>query len=189
VKQAIVVIHNRGNSPWLNDLLTSIDTDYPVLITNHNGWMLPAIKKMFDTTDYDELFFLNESMIVKDNAIWDIVFKDYEGQGVAIGDKYLMFLGKYLRKYVEQTHFPQVNSKRDDVLLGEQMWNHLYRNADPYFVQLEVMTDTFEEFEEKHGRRNMILEGKYFKKWKGSWDIDMVDEVDRRQHEVLTVSS
>jgi hypothetical protein len=179
VKQAIVIIHNRSNSPWLNNLLMSIDTDYPIIITNHNGWMMPAIEKAFRTTDFDELFFLNESMVVKDNSIWDIVFKDNEGRGITVGDNYLMFLGKYLRKYVEQTTFPVVTSKKEDVLLGEQGWNAQYRKADPTWTQIEGMTDTFDTFEEKHGRRNMILEGKYFKKWKGSWTLEMVEKVDR----------
>ena len=118
-------------------------------------------------------------MIVKDNSIWDIVFKDNEGRGVTIGDNYLMFLGKYLRKYVEQTTFPIVNSKKEDVLLGEQGWNAQYRKADPTWTQVEGMTDTFDIFEDRHGRRNMILECKYFKKWKGSWNIEMVEAVDR----------
>ncbi len=179
MSQAIVVIHNRYDSPWLSDLLLSIDTDYPIIITNHNGWMMPAIEKAFRTTDFDELFFLNESMIVKDNSIWNIVFEENAGRGVAVGDNYLMFLGKYLRKHVEQTTFPVVNSKKEDVLLGEQGWSAQYRKADPSFLQIEGMTDTFDVFEEKHGRQNMVLEGKYFKKWKGSWNIEMVEAIDR----------
>jgi hypothetical protein len=181
MKQAIVIVHNRQPSPWLNDLLLSIDTHYPIIVTNHNGWMIPAIKDVFDNTDFDEVFILNESMIVKDNSIWDIVFKQYAGTGVAIGDNYLMFLGKYLRKYVNMTTFPEVHTKKEDVLLGEQGWNKQYRNYDKTFVQLESMTDTNDNFEDKNGRYNMVLDGKYFKKWKGSWTLDMVQKVDKIQ--------
>jgi hypothetical protein len=141
--------------------------------------MIPAIKRAFETTHFDELFFLNESMVVKNNSIWDIVFKEHEGRGVAVGDSYLMFLGKYLRKYVEQTEFPVVTCKKEDVLLGEQGWNAQYRKADPSWIQIEGMTDTYEVYEEKHGRWNMVLDGKYFKKWKGSWSLEMVEAVDR----------
>lgn len=169
--QAIAIIHKKGRSLWLNDLLDSISTDYPIIITNHDGWMIDGVKKAFETTNFDEIFFLNESMIIKDNAIWDIVFKQFKGKSVAIGDKYLMCLGKYLRKYVEQTEFPVVNSKEEDVKLGEFGWNNQYMDLDSTYSQIYSMTDTFEKYEYKYRRSNMILENEYFKKWKGTWNI------------------
>lgn len=173
--QAIAIIHHRGNSLWLNDLLNSLHTHYPIIITNHDGWMIDGVRKIFETTDFDEVFFLNESMIVKDNSIWDMVFQEYEGRSVTVGDKYLMCLGKYLRKYMDKTYFPMnVRNKRDDVHLGEFGWNRQYMNVDPNFLTIDIMTDTFEEFEEKHGRRNMVLENQYFKKWKATWAEDML---------------
>lgn len=173
--QAIAIIHKCGPSPWLDDLLETIETDYPIIITNHDGWGIDGIRETFEKTNFDEIFFLNESMIVKDNSIWNIVFKDCTDKSVAVGEKYLMWLGKYLRKHVDHTFFPMhIHSKRDDVHLGEFGWNRQYMEQDPDFVTIDAMTDTFQEFEEKHGRRNMILENQYFKKWKSHWAENML---------------
>jgi hypothetical protein len=176
VAQAIAIIHRRGPSPWLDDLLESIETSYPLLITNHEGWMIDGVRETFEKTEFDEIFFLNESMIVKDNSIWDLVFREYEGRSVCVGDKYLMCLGKYLRDKVKQTNVPVVYNKHDDVTLGEFGWNRQYMQQAPDFVTVDLLTDTFEQFEEKHGRTNMILENGYFKKWKHTYDLSMIHD-------------
>lgn len=135
---------------------------------------MDAVRLAFENTPFDEIFFLNESMIVKDNSIWDIVFREYEGRSVAVGDKFLMHLGKYLRKYADKTYYPTINNKSDEVFLGEFGWTKEYMALDPDYVSIQPITDTFQEYEEKHGRRNMILENDYFKKWKAHWDANML---------------
>lgn len=178
MKQAIAIIHNKGNdTPWLKDLLASIKTDYPVFLTDHEGWCMPGIKHAFDTTDYDEIVFMNDSMVVKDNKIWDIIFKENAGKSVAMSEDYLMFFGKFLRKYYEQTDFPIVTSKLEDVMLGEGKWVKDYMKADPDYVLIQPMKDG-DRFVIKHGRTNMKLENDYFIKYKGSWNLDKVLEAD-----------
>lgn len=174
--QAICIIHHRGSSPWLADLLNSIETDYPIIITNHDGWCTKAIKETFERTTFDEIVFFNETMLVKDNAIWDIIFKQYNGQSVALATDFLMFFGKYLRTYVEQTSFPDVRNKADDVLLGENGWNQQYRNFCGPFASVDPLHDTA-IFEERHGRENMVLENDYFIKYKSCWNLDMVQRL------------
>lgn len=172
-EQAIVIIHHRnGDGKWLIPLLESIKTDYPILITNHEGeaWCMGAIQQTWEHTNYKELLFMNESMVVKDNAIWDIVFKQHKGQSVMLGDRFLMFFGKFRRPIVSQLHFPVVHNKIDDVMLGEGQWCRQYYELQDH-VAIQPLTDG-DTFEEKHGRKNMILENNYFIKWKGSWDME-----------------
>jgi hypothetical protein len=173
---AIAIIHKRGQSPWLNELLDTIHTDYPVIVTNHEGWGIDGVRKMFTHTEFDEIFFLNETMLVKDNIIWDIVFEKFKGESVAIGENYLMWLGKYLRKHVLQTTFPVVTSKREDITLGEFEWNKQYIGQDSSFYTVGMMTDTFDKYEERHGRTNMVLENEYFIKYKATWDLGMLND-------------
>lgn len=169
--QAIVIIHHRDNSGiWLNDCLKSIQTDYPILVSNHEGWVMEGVKKMWQTTGYKELVFLNESMVCKDNAIWDIVFKQYKGQSVMLGERFLMFFGKFRRPMIEQLSFPDVRSKLDDVLLGEGQWCRQYMELNDH-VELEPLADG-ERFEMKHGRKNMVLENRYFIKYKASYNME-----------------
>lgn len=174
MNSAIVIAHQRSTSPWLNDLLNSIETTYPVIVSNHEGWVMDSIRLAFENTPFDEIFFLNTSMVVKDNSIWDLVFKTHAGRSVAVGDKFLMHLGKYRREIADRVPYPKINGKLDEVTLGEFGWTREYIKLEPNYVTIDPMTDTFEAFEEKHGRRNMILENQYFKKWKATWHTDMI---------------
>lgn len=179
MKQAIAIQHPiKGDVNWLGELLPTVDTNYPILITNHWGWQIDSVRKIFFQTDYDEIFFLNETMIVKNNSIWKIVFEDLKGYSVALAEKYQMYLGKYLRKYVEQTNFPKVTTRREDVIRGEDEWNHEYMSLDSNIVWIQPITDVNPDiesnFEYKFGRKNMVVENDYIKKWKSQWNISMI---------------
>lgn len=173
--QAIVIVHHRSNSVWLQDCLNSIQTDYPVLLTNHDGWCMEGIKKIWQTTNYNELFFMNESMIVKDNSIWDIVFHQYGGKSVCMSERYLMFFGKFRREIVNRLQFPEVHSKYEDVMLGEGQWcRQYYELGDHIEIQPLADGDTTnpDNFEDRYGRHNLVLENDYFKKWKASYNME-----------------
>lgn len=142
---------------------------------------MDSIRLAFENTPFDEIFFLNESMVVKDNLIWDLVFKQCAGRSVAVGENFLMHLGKYRREIVEQLKWPEIKNKRDEVLKGEFGWTREYMALEPDFVHIEPITDNFEVFEKKHGRNNMILENKYFKKWKSIWSLEMADDHDSQR--------
>lgn len=128
---------------------------------------MDGIKKIWDTTDYDEIVFLNESMVVKDNSIWEQLFQDYEGQSVMLSERFLMFFGKFRREMINKLEFPQVHSKRDDVVLGEGKWCQEYMNLNDH-VEIQPLHDC-DRFIEKNGRKNMVLENDYFIKYKGTW--------------------
>jgi hypothetical protein len=171
-RQAIVIIHHIGSKGWLEDCLDSIDTTYPIIITNHKGWCMNGIQKVIENTDYDEYCILNESMIVKDNSIWDIIFKEHKGKSVQLGIDYTMFMGKFIKEHI--LPFPDVKTKRDDVLLGEDQWGRGYGRLQIEHIMLDPLHDTYQVFEEKNGRNNMVLENQWFKKFKGHWNLDMV---------------
>lgn len=173
--QAIVVIHHRADSVWLNECLNSIQTNYPVLVSNHDGWVMEGVKKMWQTTKYDELFFMNESMIVKDNSVWDLVFNKYRNHSVMMSERYLMFFGKFRRIMVDKLEFPAVHNKLEDVFLGEGKWCREYYELNDH-VEIEPLADgdttNPDNFVEKHGRRNLVLENRYFIKYKQSFNME-----------------
>lgn len=171
MKQAILILHHKNSRGWLEDCLDSIETTYPIIISNHSGWCTPGIEKVFNETDYDEICILNETILCKDNSVWDIIFKENKGKSVMLGQEYLMFFGKYLREHI--LPFPEVNNKIDDVLIGEDQWSKGYARLPIEHVGIQPLYDTYQVFEEKNGRNNMILENDYFKKYKGSWNLDM----------------
>lgn len=174
-KQAIVIIHHRANSVWLQDCLNSIQTDYPVILSNHEGWVMEGFKKMWQTTAYEELFFMNESMVCKDNTIWDIVFHEYGGKSVMMSERYLMFFGKFRRQMINQLVFPEVHNKLEDVILGEGQWCQQYWELNDH-IEIQPLADgdttNPDNFEEKYGRNNLVLENQYFKKYKATYNME-----------------
>lgn len=154
--------------------MKSIQTDYPVVLSMHDGWVMEGVKKVWETTNYKELFFMNESMICKDNAIWEKVFHEYGGKSVMMSERYLMFFGKFRREMVNKLQFPDVRNKLDDVFLGEGQWCRQYYELGDH-VEIDPLADGDyndpSRFEEKNGRRNLVLENQYFKKWKASYDM------------------
>ena len=179
MNKAIAIFRPIGYppSPFLHGLLESIETEYPILITNHSGYQIDALKQTFERTNYEEIFFLNESMIVKDNSAFSLAFEEYSGKTVHFGVKMQMFLGKYIRSVVEKTIFPEPKDRLEDIVLGEDLWHRQYERIDPRsIIYIEPMCDTNSSgFEEKFGRMNLVLENRYFKKWKHHWNISMVD--------------
>jgi len=173
-KQAILILHHKGSKGWLEPLLDSIDTNYPIIVSNHTGYCMNGIEKFYKENNYDEVCILNESMIVKDNDIWRLIFEEHSGKSVMLGVDYSMFIGKYLTEYI--LPFPDVKTKRDDVLLGEDQWCRGYSRLPIEHIQIDPLHDTYQVFEEKNGRNNMILENTYFKKWKGHWNLEMVGD-------------
>ena len=134
---------------------------------------MTGIEKVFNETDYEEICILNETTICKDNSIWDIIFKTHKGQSVMLGENYLMFFGKYLRKHI--LPFPKVTTKQEDVLLGEDVWSKGYGRLPIEHIPIQPLYDNYSVYEEKNGRLNMVLENDYFKKYKGSWNLEMID--------------
>lgn len=175
-KQAILILHHIGSKGWLEDCLDSIKTDYPIIVSNHPGelWCMGAIKRFYETTDYDEVCILNDTMQVKDNSLWELIFETHRGKSVMLGIEYTMFLGKLLTEHI--LPFPDVKSKRDDVLLGEDVWCKGYARLPIEHIILDPLHDTYQVFEEKNGRNNMILENQWLKKYKGSWSLDMIKD-------------
>jgi hypothetical protein len=131
---------------------------------------MTAIEKVYNETDYDEYLILNESMKVKDNALFDICFQEYEGQQVKLGERFLMFFGKFLRQ--NMFPFPEVKTKVDDVLRGEGQW--CARMDSLPHVSLQPLADDKDKITEIDGEKVMVLENDYIIKYKRHWDIDMI---------------
>jgi hypothetical protein len=180
--KAIAIFHPRGGNPvWLPEILDSIRTTYPIMITNHEGYQIDGLRKAFEQSPFEEIFFIQESMVVKDNSVWDLIFKGTEGYSVTFNNDFQMFLAKYQRRIVNKIPFPTVTSRRQDIQEGEGYWNFLYRDYCPQnTILLDPMIDPnpdiWEHHEWKHDRDNIVVENSYFKKWKSVWHIDMVKE-------------
>jgi hypothetical protein len=163
-----IVIGAQSGGPWLKDLLRSLHgCGYPRSIVLTHEWELEAIKQGAEL--YEEFVFLPQSTIVTDNALWDIVFKDYKGTGVSLSNTpgpFGMYIGKYKSAIVKHIGCPYIPSK-EEAIRQEILWCNRYAYQE-YYVPLADMPHS-EVFEERHGRLNMVTENKWLRRYKGSW--------------------
>ena len=155
-KQALVVVTYSG-SLWLQDCLDSLSgVKYPVHICwSEDGAYDPEGLYYAERMGLESFILLQDSMIVKDHSIFDIV-ADIPNCKIANQ----MFLGKFTAPY----NLPPKPTSKGEAIDMETFWYtpKEWETICPEFTDTEV-------FEEKNGRMNMVLENKYFKKFKGHW--------------------
>lgn len=171
-----VIVVSYIGSPWLTECLESLrDCKYPIYVAmntrEHNHYETAGI--LLGNKLGGSYFLLQDSLIVKDMSFLD---KANEHIGwVSFGNNFLMYLGKYHG----MSHVPTANSKEEAVNIELTEMRELTKLLNP-LVLCPEFTDT-NIFEEKHGKRRMVLENQYIKKWKNCWDTSMINEADKVQ--------
>lgn len=133
---------------------------------------LGKIRLIYEHTDLEEFLFLQDSVIIKDTKWIDEVF-DHEGS-VSLGNQLFMYLGKYTRETLSKVPLPQPQNKHDAVRL-EREWTRDYAESEANIKTLWPDFVDTDKFEEHNGRLNMILENEHIKKYKGTWNVQMID--------------
>lgn len=168
--KGIVIASYEPSKPFLNDLMASIKTDYPIYICwegigrPHNSHEYGAVEKGMEL--FDEFIFLHATCEIKDNSIFDKLFS-IKGH-VALTDGFYHLIGKYVSD--DMPIVPEVHNKAESVA------NELTWFTKPYTIYEEQLPHTTNNFIEKHGRKNMVCENSYIKKYKGTWGTDMIKE-------------
>jgi len=160
--KGIIICYHPDNKEYLDRLLESIKTDYPItVLTNgidrpENSYELGAIhiaKKI-----YDEFILLQDSVLIKDNTLFDVLFNIDGNVFITEGGYH------YMGKFVSNTlgNIPTANNK-DDSIRYELHWLD-----KPFTIMDNPLPVHTEIFDENKGGR-MRLESKYLIKWKGTW--------------------
>lgn len=173
----IVICHHKSTHPFLKDLLSSIrgvkykrliienETEKSKYIPNIGGYELGAIQKAMTLID-DDIFFLQDTTVIKDKWIFKIA--DKAKGGMALCEKFMSYMGKYKMEVLKQMVLPTVYSKNDS-LKYEFSWTEEYIRKDPHFEYAPQALQDTDIFIEKHGRKNMVLENDYIIKYKAKW--------------------
>lgn len=154
--KAIIVVTYKG-SPWLQECIDSLDgCKYPILIC-HSGKGAYEMEGLYYAKQHGikEYILLHDSMIIKDQSIFD---KAFEIDGMVKIARQMN-----LAKFVEP-NLPKKPINKNEAIEVECGW-YMEQQAPilcPDLVDVAV-------FEEKHGRKNMVLENQYIKKYKGNW--------------------
>lgn len=171
MSKAIVVATFNDRYHWLHDCLASLKDyhRYPIITVNE-PFELGVIRWIYEHTDLDEFLLLQDSVVVKQTGWLDEVF-DHPGSVSLSTKQFFMYLGKYTREDLSKVELPEVKTKQEAIHY-EDRWTELYAKADNV-KYMWPLHDSY-VFEEHHERNNMILENDFIKKYKGTWNLNML---------------
>ena len=165
----IVIATTPGRQDWLKQCLNSISK--PVLVLSDFTFELGKINWIFNNTKIDRFMFLQDSIIIKDEKIFELLYED-KGSIALTNDPcmYGMYMGVYERHVLEKVDIPIPKSKAESIQY-ELTWTDAYckaaRNVRLAFTDL---TDSRAKRKEViFGRENLVLENDFLIKYKGNW--------------------
>lgn len=162
--RGIVITTSDHTKAWLPEMLESIkDVKYPIYIQDNGasgGFELAGIQAGKER--FNEFVHLMDSAVIKDTTLFDKLF--WMPGHVFLTKGGYHYMGKFVSDNLPM--IPKVNNK-GEAITYELSW--LGEKPRSYFSpDLPVHTDVFEE---KHGRRNMVLENPFIIKYKATWSL------------------
>jgi len=122
--------------------------------------------------NFDEFILLQDSVMVKDSSLFKKMLESPNSVWLSKwGQNYFC---KYKSEILRQIPI-EIKDKKDSIYWERQLHED-YRKLEVPEIMLDGCLDNTEVFEEAYGRKNMISENEYFKKYKGTWDISMLKE-------------
>lgn len=166
---AIVVATTPGREEWLAQCLKSIG-DRPVIVLSDYTFELGKIRWMYNNTNLDRWLLLQDSVVIKNPQIFDLLFSYPKSVAITIDPvKFGMYLGIYHRETLSKVGMPQPISKQESIDY-ERHWSNKYCATEDVPVLFQDLTDKLAKGEtQMFGRRNLILENEYLIKYKGTW--------------------
>jgi len=187
LNKVIIVATCKKYRPWLKSFLESYDSKYPLLVVNNDyGTNQYDARALIEGIkgNYDEFLVLHDTMLIKDNTLFDIVFEGYSGKSVCMIPENTMFMFKYCKKDIEGLSPDVIKdlfsvTSKWEAVLQERKFSDAYKaicNPMMLFPGLDKGNNNPKEY--YMGRDNMVIENKYFKKFKGSWDMLTLEAAD-----------
>lgn len=165
----IVVGTTPGREQWLKQCLASIE--HPVLVLSDFTFELGKIKWIFDNTTIERFMFLQDSVVIKNQNLFDLLFQD-KGSIALTNDPsvYGMYLGIYEREHLAKIDIPIPKSKKEAIEF-EMSWTATYcQAAKNVRIALPDLADRNAVKKEiVFGRENLVLENDFLIKYKGNW--------------------
>jgi hypothetical protein len=168
----IVIGTTPDRSNWLAECAASIGR--PFIAVSNYGYELGKIRWVMENTNIERFLFLQDSVIIKSDAFWDLL-EGYDGS-VSINQDptyYGSYMGVYERAILKHLDLPVMETKRDAVT-HEVDWARRYIQVGGIVPVMFPTLRDGEEFEVHHGRMNMVIENDYIKKYKGTWSYDQL---------------
>lgn len=172
--KAIVVLTGKGREKWLHNFESTLPkSKYPLRIVTSDNFELGAITEVMN--DYDEFIFLHDTCQVKSDKLFDFCFEECGGRSVSFASHpspFGMYLGKYRSEILKRITWRLPETKLEAVE-GEISFPNDYARIE-YPISIPDPLTSSHIFEEKFGRVNMVLENDWIKKWKATWNRNML---------------
>lgn len=171
----LIVINDSKNMPqdwWYRLYAISGEQCWHIWQNPNDAFEIGAIEVALSLTKWEEFILLQDTIEIKDQKIFEMLFENYQGKSVSYNPHFQMYLGKYRREILEKMlPLPQIRTKIEAVRAEWDFTKH-YRTIDgdtqifnPQFID----ENFYENWEEIFGRRNLKLEDDYIIKRKGTW--------------------
>ena len=165
----IVIATSPGRQDWIKQCLNSISK--PVLVLSDFTFELGKINWIFNNTKIDRFMFLQDSIIIKDERIFELLYED-KGSVALTNDPcmYGMYMGIYERKILEKINIPIPKSKAESIQY-ELTWTEAYCKAagNVRLAFTDLSDSRAKRKEVVFGRENLVLENDFLIKYKGNW--------------------
>lgn len=141
----------------------------------YDGYEIGAIDATMKATDWDEFILLQDTIEIKNQKIFEMLFNNYGGRSVSYNPHFQMYLGKYRREVLERMTLPEVRTKIEAVR-QEEDFTRAYKNIEPTDVFNPSFKDEafYNNWEEMFGRKNLKMEDEFIIKRKGTWNASQL---------------
>ena len=167
MKEAIVIGTSVEREDWIYDIVKSISVPY-ILVSTGN-YELGKIKWVYDNTDIDRFIFLQDSLVIRDNFMFEKIF-EAEGSCCIMCDPTHMgsYLGLWERKTLEQTGIPIPNTKKESMVYEWEWTKEYVKKCEILSHPLEIEHQMLHTVM-KNKRENLLYVNNFYEKWKGDW--------------------
>lgn len=170
MKQGIVIATAPERSHWLSQCIDSLG-NLPYIAVSYDGYELGKIKWVYENTNLDRWFFIQDSVVIKNKELFEMGFS--YPQSVAVSNcpvKFGMYLGIYSRDTLDKVGIPSAHTK-DDAIYHEVHWSIKYCETEGDVPTLfpDFVDHNHNGIKQVFGRKNLILENEYLIKYKGTW--------------------
>jgi hypothetical protein len=173
VKDIIIISTSPGREDWVKEILTSISR--PVIVISDFGYELGKIKWAYENTNCDRFLFLQDSLVVRDESLFDQVF-EVSGSSCIMDVPSCLgsYMGVYERSVLSRLDIPEISTKEESIFF-EIDWTQKYIALCENFSHPVSIVHKEIETVRKFGRENLLYVNQYYEKWKGDWGVPITD--------------
>jgi alpha-N-acetylglucosamine transferase len=169
-KEGIVIATSPGRQSHLEQIEKTLDR--PHLVVSSYGYELGKIKWVYDHTDWDRFVFLQDSVVITDNSVFDRIW-DTPGSICLHHERnhYSCYLGVYERKILDKIDIPVISTKQESVQYEEE-WTQPYVRACEELTCFDEPRGSFGQEFEHMGTRILPYTTDYLIKHRsvGKWN-------------------